>query len=259
METAKRDIDDIWCKLKQRQPHSSRSQSFEQLWSGLHSETSSSKGRQPAPGASRGELQFYLHKVGSQQHAQHAATPKPPDTSLQSHGLDGAALERLLKSLVSSDAPTRRAALQQIKASYSSNGNSSSSTAASAVAGALRSKLGKSLLRSFDDHSEACRQLAITVFKEALQASPDAALAMLPYAMPVLEERLHTDEVGDCTPDLQVLAGSCACLFGYADLCLYQQEIILQGVQLRCHFYCATILTGYCSVLCCKATTDPAV
>eukprot|EP00967_Tisochrysis_lutea_P029813 scaffold34905_cov17-Tisochrysis_lutea.AAC.6 len=49
---------------------------------------------------------------------------------------------------------------------------------------------GKALLRRFDDQSEGCRELAAITFLGALHAAPQAVLALLPYAVPVLEERL---------------------------------------------------------------------
>jgi hypothetical protein len=57
-------------------------------------------------------------------------------------------------------------------------------------------KLGKAVLRRFDDRSEACRELAVTAFSQLMQMAPDGVLALLPYALPVLEERLHMNQVG---------------------------------------------------------------
>lgn len=42
---------------------------------------------------------------------------------------------------------------------------------------------------------QACRELAVSCFSALLQAAPETNLVLLPYAMPVLEERLHMSEV----------------------------------------------------------------
>lgn len=63
---------------------------------------------------------------------------------------------------------------------------------------AMQSNLGKALLRKFDDKSEACRELAISCFMTVLSAAPDSNLQLLPYTMPVLEERLQLVAVGRC-------------------------------------------------------------
>jgi hypothetical protein len=49
----------------------------------------------------------------------------------------------------------------------------------------------KPLLRRFEDASDACRGLAAEVALALLQVHPKDALALLPYVVPVLEERLN--------------------------------------------------------------------
>jgi len=56
---------------------------------------------------------------------------------------------------------------------------------------AAASHLVKPLLRRFDDASERCRELAASCTLQTLRSGPDHALALLPYVMPVLEERLQ--------------------------------------------------------------------
>lgn len=51
--------------------------------------------------------------------------------------------------------------------------------------------LFKPLLRRFDDASEQCRELAAGCLLRLLKAYPDEALGLLPYAVPVLEERMQ--------------------------------------------------------------------
>lgn len=100
-----------------------------------------------------------------------------------------------------------------MQATYAADAAPSTAEAdAAAVAEVLTSKLGKSLLRRFDDSIESCREIAVTIFKHMLQAGPDATLPMLPYAMPVLEERLHLDEV-QCFCNMRKTAGICSDLW----------------------------------------------
>lgn len=51
--------------------------------------------------------------------------------------------------------------------------------------------LGKALLKRFADSSESVRALAVKVFHHLITSCPDTVLPMLPYATPVLEERLQ--------------------------------------------------------------------
>lgn len=59
------------------------------------------------------------------------------------------------------------------------------------MAEALAEWLGKPLLRVFADSAEAARAGAAGLFLQALRAGTDAVLPLLPYAVPVLEERLQ--------------------------------------------------------------------
>jgi hypothetical protein len=59
----------------------------------------------------------------------------------------------------------------------------------------LTEGLGKALLLRFEDTSEACRELAVGCFQQLLIKGEEATLHLLPYAMPVLEERLQLLEV----------------------------------------------------------------
>lgn len=115
MATAKRDIDDVWCKLKQQRQPNSRSQTFERFWDALSSDASKIGARQAAAGSSRRELQLYMQKTVPQQPTSQAAAAQPPSAFLNSYNLNGAVLDRVLEALGSSDVSTRRAALQQLK------------------------------------------------------------------------------------------------------------------------------------------------
>jgi len=57
------------------------------------------------------------------------------------------------------------------------------------LAEAATSLLAKPLLRRFEDSSERCRELAISAFS-AMTARTEAVLELLPYAIPVLRDRL---------------------------------------------------------------------
>jgi hypothetical protein len=70
-----------------------------------------------------------------------------------------------------------------------------SSASPEQAAHALTEGLGKALLLRFEDTSEACRELAVGCFQQLLVKGEDATLHLLPYAMPVLEERLQLQEV----------------------------------------------------------------
>ncbi|KAL0039469.1 hypothetical protein WJX79_009522 [Trebouxia sp. C0005] len=66
--------------------------------------------------------------------------------------------------------------------------------------------LAKPLLLGLGDKSEAFRMLAINMLIRLLQVAPDAVIAVLPYAVPVLEERLQAQEVtqGEQTEELRL-------------------------------------------------------
>jgi hypothetical protein len=59
---------------------------------------------------------------------------------------------------------------------------------------AASSWLGKALIRAFADVSERVRSMALELMHKQLTHHPDALLPVLPYAMPVLEERLYRDD-----------------------------------------------------------------
>ena len=54
----------------------------------------------------------------------------------------------------------------------------------------MSSWLGKSLLKLFADPHERIRALSIDLFRSSIAKGQDAVLELLPYVMPVLEERL---------------------------------------------------------------------
>ncbi|KAF8058324.1 Dnaaf5 [Scenedesmus sp. PABB004] len=123
-----------------------------------------------------------------------AAAPASVPAALGGGCLEGGGLERVLQALLSPAAGARRAALAQIQAALDCAAAPGAEAAAASVA-AASTQLGKALLRRFEDASEACREAAVAAFASLLAAAAgDGVLPLLPYAMPVLEERLHADE-----------------------------------------------------------------
>ena len=51
-------------------------------------------------------------------------------------------------------------------------------------------KIGKALLRRFDDPSEAIRDLSVSLLTSLISIAPHSTLSLLPYIMPVIEERI---------------------------------------------------------------------
>jgi hypothetical protein len=62
------------------------------------------------------------------------------------------------------------------------------------ISAAVSSWLGKALIKCFADDSERARAHALNIFHDQMCSHPDALLPMLPYVMPVLEERLVKKE-----------------------------------------------------------------
>ena len=56
--------------------------------------------------------------------------------------------------------------------------------------------LGKALLRRFDDPADTSREAAVVALTRLLRAAPGAVLALLPYAFPVVSERVMRREEG---------------------------------------------------------------
>lgn len=59
---------------------------------------------------------------------------------------------------------------------------------------ALSSWLGKALIKCFVDDSERARAKALQIFHDQVSGHTDVLLPMLPYVMPILEERLVKEE-----------------------------------------------------------------
>jgi hypothetical protein len=70
-------------------------------------------------------------------------------------------------------------------------------------------KVCKALLRSFDNRTEACRDMAVSCLTQILHIDPDSTLSLLPYVMPVLVERMQCDEVSSCHHSLHTVLKYC--------------------------------------------------
>ncbi|WIA41829.1 hypothetical protein OEZ86_009159 [Tetradesmus obliquus] len=201
----RRDVNAIWQQLNASRPASNRD--FDKLWHGFSSDISRSN--KPCSSSTQdtakkqaqqlkldpliGKLAVVRQTSASQEQQQKLAPPTD---------LEGAALDRLVQALQSPDANVRKAALHQVQVAFVSR---TPPPSAEDVAEALSCKLGKALLRRFEDKSEACREAAVSTFNAMLQAGADATLSLLPYAIPVLEERLFIQQgQGSAEPSEEV-------------------------------------------------------
>jgi hypothetical protein len=62
------------------------------------------------------------------------------------------------------------------------------------ISDVLASWLGKTLLKLFADPTEAVRSAAVRFFLTSIEQGPDSVLQLLPYVIPVLEERLQAQQ-----------------------------------------------------------------
>ena len=104
---------------------------------------------------------------------------------------------------------------------------------------ALGSGLGKALLRRFDDSSEVCRDYAASIFLHLLQQGEATTLQMLPYAMPVLEERLQIIKVSQRSVHAPQGCVMPLCEFSFILRGLLQQyEASDSAIAALCHARC---------------------
>ncbi|GLI68794.1 hypothetical protein VaNZ11_013291 [Volvox africanus] len=116
-----------------------------------------------------------------------AAGSKPDaDTALQ-------LVARCVAGLKDSSQAARRKALQDVQSQLLDNPALSEKWLTERLE---QDGLGKALLRRFDDPSDTCREMAVTGLLRLLQAAPQAVLSLLPYAFPVISERVRHREEG---------------------------------------------------------------
>lgn len=195
---SKPSVDDVWQKLKQeakpRAPQGTSAKAlsvdFNKLWQGFSSDTRPS-GKPAATKKAAVQLEVdQLYKSPARPAAEAGSTALSASRTAQE--LPGpAASEQLVARCVAAmkdtSGTTRRRALQDIKDNILGNPQLRQAW----LAERLESDLGKALLRRFEDPMEASRELAVCLLRQLLEAAPEAAMALLPYAFPVLAERLQ--------------------------------------------------------------------
>lgn len=210
-------MEDLWARLKQQQPLKDKTR-LEPYWKGMQSSSSSSSSK-PA-----NRRQHHAPVSNSTNNTNTKSDDSSQRDAFRRSLQDGSAVGKLTQALQSPDGSTVKAALRQLQVLTRAVAGLTTKTPCLSVdtlntqllsfslpcyclqaalagmpaaeASALpTSKLGKALLRCFDARAEACRDMAVSCFTELLHMDPDATLGLLPYAMPVLGERLQCDEV----------------------------------------------------------------
>ncbi|GFR41385.1 hypothetical protein Agub_g2068, partial [Astrephomene gubernaculifera] len=194
-------VDAIWQQLKgAHAAPKAQAVNFNKLWHGFSSDpmqgTKRPAAKPPQPPStyesqlvqrsSRGPAD--AHPSQQQQQQQPAAVRSKPDpeTALQ-------LVARCVAGLKDSSQSARRKALQDVQSHLLDNPSLDESWLASRLEG---DGLGKALLRRFDDPADSCREAAVSSLLRLLSAAPGAVLALLPYAFPVLAERVRHREEG---------------------------------------------------------------
>jgi len=208
-------VDLVWQKLKQQQRTCADQTRLESFWKHVRNGTPS----KPAHSTAK-QCQYALNR---QDYAKKEQCNNP-QCAYDATTLDlteESATNKLAQALQSPDCRTVKATLEQLQVGpgcavlclvYLSNPGSLVSEiffcvpVQAALSNAApdstfpTAKLGKSLLRCFDNRAETCRDLSVSCFTRLLQIDPDMTLAMLPYAVPVLGERLQASEVSCWLP-----------------------------------------------------------
>ncbi|GAX77040.1 hypothetical protein CEUSTIGMA_g4487.t1 [Chlamydomonas eustigma] len=182
---SKRDVDAIWAQLK---ASTNPSRSTENTLTGKSASMPPKNVITVVASTSAENLKvpdFAPSRAPQQQGAQ-------DETHIQPQGLDE--IPRLISALQDTSVHTRKRALTQIRDLMLDSENLELDE--SAVQEWLEGgKLGKALLRRYDDSAEACRELAVSILSGLLKAAPHSVLSMMPYIVPVLEERLCMDSL----------------------------------------------------------------
>lgn len=171
----KRDVEAIWRSMNTSTCRRSK-QSLEKLWHGFSSDISKPSSRAVAAQDTekrKAQQQLKLDPLSCKLTAQEKPEAADSDASAPITSLEGAAgsMDRIVLSLQSADASIRRATLQQTQATFIT---CTPPLEPEAVADVLSCKLGKALLRRFEDTSEACRELAVTTLQAMLQVTGSA-------------------------------------------------------------------------------------
>ncbi|KAG1672600.1 hypothetical protein FOA52_002080 [Chlamydomonas sp. UWO 241] len=210
-----RDVDAIWAKLKASQPQPKgggaalADKLMAQFNDGLSMAELESSLRGDGDGssvaASSRHRKQQEHAGSSAQEtpggaggASSAIAPPAPPASFDPQHVNQR-LPQCISALQDPSQQARRRALEEIRLLLLSP-HTGGEVAETTLSDWLEGKLGKALLRKFDDVGEANRELAVSTLSGLLQAAPDSVLMLLPYAMPVLEERLAWEPGAGKTP-----------------------------------------------------------
>ncbi|GIL43409.1 hypothetical protein Vafri_1181 [Volvox africanus] len=173
---------------------------FDKLWHGFISDPIQGKvkpGTKPAnePGtyqaqhidrATQGALDSASKPLQPQPQRPDARSKPDADTALQ-------LVARCVAGLKDSSQAARRKALQDVQSQLLDNPALSEKWLTERLE---EDGLGKALLRRFDDPSDTNREMAVSGLLRLLQAAPHAVLSLLPYAFPVISERVRHREEG---------------------------------------------------------------
>ncbi|KAG2440366.1 hypothetical protein HXX76_004471 [Chlamydomonas incerta] len=218
-------VDAIWAQLKGANPApKAQAVNFNKLWHGFSSDVAGTGGagsKRPAAGGLKQEtyaaqlVQRASPAPGSGPAAPEAAAAgaaaaaEAASSSLSGAGAVGAAgagaggkpdadtalqlVARCVAGLKDGSAAARRKALQDVQAALLDNPALSESWLCERLEA---DGLGKALLRRFDDPADTAREAAVGALTALLRAAPGAVLSLLPYAFPVVSERVMRREEG---------------------------------------------------------------
>ncbi|GLC35967.1 hypothetical protein PLESTB_000524400 [Pleodorina starrii] len=204
-------VNAIWQQLKSAHGGGQKTAAvnFNKLWHGFSSDPVQGKAR-PAKPAPCGQGSTYQAQLIDRTTARNAPDPGPkqpqqpsPSQTQQPLAISGSAkpdpetalqlVARCVAGLKDSSQAARRKALQDVQTQLLDNPALSEQWLAERLEG---DGLGKALLRRFDDPSDGCREAAVTSMLSLLRAAPQAVLSLLPYAFPVIAERVRHREEG---------------------------------------------------------------
>ncbi|EFJ44828.1 hypothetical protein VOLCADRAFT_106220 [Volvox carteri f. nagariensis] len=210
-------VNAIWQQLKSAHgAPKAQGVNFNKLWHGFHSDSAQGKVK---PGTTKSAPERGIHQPTpdpvAPKHLQPQPQPQPQplQPSISSKPDANTALQlvaRCVAGLKDSSQAARRRALQDVQVPaesvHSWRWGRQQGVATSLLDNPALSEqwlterlegdgLGKALLRRFDDPSDTCREMAVTGLLRLLQAAPGAVLSLLPYAFPVVSERVrHREE-----------------------------------------------------------------
>jgi len=121
------------------------------------------------------------------------ADPGVSEEELGDWTLLEARLQKDLNALQDPDAGTRRRAMERVGAVM--RAAAAGPRGGEVCADAAEGSAGRAVLRRFADPVERVREMAVECVASMLRAAPDAVMSVMPYLVPVLEERLVPVEI----------------------------------------------------------------